>query len=415
MDNKLSTNWEKDRLTRENLTNINNDIIKLYNNTSNLIKSTSIGNPIRIDDASPIPHEMNVLLKSKNIWCFDDMTYVQNTGAKITKTDTGFISYGGKGAYMYTRYRWLRISELDGLTITISCNVTPSGNNEPGLYIRYVSEDDTTKIVITDHSKIKGYFTCTFTIDSTLAPTCKYIDFTIYSNRGSEDNAASDDIVEWANFQIEEGTTAMPYSPFVDVNGAEIRRYGKNLCKDDAVRGKTYEGNGTGDPIQNQLSVRFPADNTPFTISIKFTAKDITATSSTSYLIFCSLYYADGTRESFWPVTMKNYQQGFGSFTVNKQATRLDIRRVANWTGGTITIDSIQVELGETATEHESFIMYTTHTADENGIVSGVTSLYPVTTLLAPSGTIVSAEYNKDINKIIEEITNAIISLGGTI
>ena len=51
-----------------------------------------------------------------------------------------------------------------------------------------------------------------------------------------------------------------------------------------------------------------------------------------------------------------------------------------------------------------------------DGIAEGVTALYPVTTLTTDTqGIIIDCEYNRDINKAYEEITNAIISLGGNV
>jgi hypothetical protein len=36
-------------------------------------------------------------------------------------------------------------------------------------------------------------------------------------------------------------------------------------------------------------------------------------------------------------------------------------------------------------------------------------------TLVADNGTTITAEYNKDTNKVIESLVNAIISLGGNV
>ena len=72
-----------------------------------------------------------------------------------------------------------------------------------------------------------------------------------------------------------------------------------------------------------------------------------------------------------------------------------------------------QIELGSgTATEYEYFKEPETY----NGTVESVPSLYPVTTLMTDTdGVIINAEYNKDTNKVIERLVNAIISLGGNV
>ena len=74
----------------------------------------------------------------------------------------------------------------------------------------------------------------------------------------------------------------------------------------------------------------------------------------------------------------------------------------------------VQIELGTTATEYEPYVEPKTYTADENGKVA-VPSIYPTTTLSAENGVTITAEYNKDTNKVIESLVNAIISLGGNV
>ena len=54
------------------------------------------------------------------------------------------------------------------------------------------------------------------------------------------------------------------------------------------------------------------------------------------------------------------------------------------------------------------------YTPNADGTVEGVKSIYPNMTLIADtSGVLVECEYNKDTNKVIESLINAIISLGG--
>lgn len=78
--------------------------------------------------------------------------------------------------------------------------------------------------------------------------------------------------------------------------------------------------------------------------------------------------------------------------------------------------NSIQIELGTTATEYEPYKMPTEYTPAVDGTVSGVKSLYPTTTLMTDTeGAIIEAEYNRDINKAFAELQQAIISLGGNV
>jgi hypothetical protein len=74
----------------------------------------------------------------------------------------------------------------------------------------------------------------------------------------------------------------------------------------------------------------------------------------------------------------------------------------------------IQLEIGESTTEYEDFVQLAEYTPDADGVVSGVTSLYPSTTLMTDTdGVLIDATYNRDINKAFDELKNAILSLGG--
>lgn len=74
-----------------------------------------------------------------------------------------------------------------------------------------------------------------------------------------------------------------------------------------------------------------------------------------------------------------------------------------------------QFEIGN-GTEYEPYIEPTMYTPNADGIVDNVKSIYPNTTLITDtSGILIECVYNKDTNKVIENLINAIISLGGNI
>lgn len=80
------------------------------------------------------------------------------------------------------------------------------------------------------------------------------------------------------------------------------------------------------------------------------------------------------------------------------------------------TIVYPMLEIGTTATEFEPFREPTTAVADAEGNVSGLMSLAPSMTLITDNeGAVIECAYNRDTNKVIEELTNAIISLEGNI
>lgn len=89
----------------------------------------------------------------------------------------------------------------------------------------------------------------------------------------------------------------------------------------------------------------------------------------------------------------------------------------ANYLGlclyGACTYQNLQIEYGTEATEYEQGFAVVTVTADENGKATVQNIPHP-TAVIETDGTC-TVEYNRDANKVLENIENAILSLGGDI
>ena len=82
----------------------------------------------------------------------------------------------------------------------------------------------------------------------------------------------------------------------------------------------------------------------------------------------------------------------------------------------TIYVDkNMQIEEGIEPTEFEPYIAPVEHTVQADGSVEGVESWYPSMNIYTDGELTVSAEYNRDANKVVAELTRAIISLGGNV
>lgn len=80
-----------------------------------------------------------------------------------------------------------------------------------------------------------------------------------------------------------------------------------------------------------------------------------------------------------------------------------------------IELDTMQIEYGNTATEFEQYEGQS-YSVNADGTVEGVKLLSPVTNLTTDNlNAVIHCDYNKDTNKVIEKLTNAIISLGGNV
>lgn len=76
----------------------------------------------------------------------------------------------------------------------------------------------------------------------------------------------------------------------------------------------------------------------------------------------------------------------------------------------------MQLEIGSVATDYEPHIEPQSYQPNEDGTVDNVMSLFPNMTLQTDNSNVqIEAQYSRDINKAFQELTEAIISLGGNI
>lgn len=217
-------------------------------------------------------------------------------------------------------------------------------------------------------------------------------------------NASGNGVIRIDDVSPLEHEIAVGLTPYVNANGAKVTRYEKNLCNPyDFTLGQDWNG-----PPNPSLAVlNMPClPNTSYTISwseeaknkVKFIIEKISTTATTSNNTFD---VSANTDKSF------TTQPNTNCICVLVQD--LDFNYL-------ITYDFVeslktQIEIGTTVTEYEPFKEPTEYIADENGIVKGVTSVYPTTTLIADNGVSISAEYNRDINKAFAELMQAIAAL----
>lgn len=110
----------------------------------------------------------------------------------------------------------------------------------------------------------------------------------------------------------------------------------------------------------------------------------------------------------------------YGSFTVDDSCGGgIKIYAYSNYSGNvaetTCTYSKTQIEFGKVATPFEPYIEGETITTT---LAEGaeVTSIAPNMTIFTDNANVtIDATYNKDINKVIEKLTQAIISIGGVV
>ena len=187
-----------------------------------------------------------------------------------------------------------------------------------------------------------------------------------------------------------------------DIGATAIIRCGKNLL-----------------PLERELT--FPNDNnhtincyipTPFTLSLRLAIDAVTSPKAA----FLKFVYDDGTEE---PITFNSWSIASGSGTYKKNKTINNgkvLKQIVflNWTAMTGRVYEVQVELGSNATAYEPYVEPIEYPSDQEPLK--IPSLYPTTVLYEAGGYgLVTAEYNRDINKVIANLENAILSLGGNV
>lgn len=363
-----------------------NDINLRINNQAgtfaNALKGSKSGSAILIDDVSPVTHEMGVRVKSKNLTTAQG-TYKNAANYLETEYDSKNcirVSSGSaakntpiefKPNTQYTVSFDVKTVLKDGQTSSGSDNVFTffySDETLTGIYNTYTETDWVHKEITSTAGK------------TVVAIGIYTTEFRSYS------------YVDINSFQLEEGTTATAYTPYVpDLTAVKVSRCGKNLLP-------------------------YPyADTTKTTNGITFTdngdgSVTISGTASNNAYFYLQKNADYGTR---WMDAIDKNSANNGVYTVSSRIYYNAVNKTVtiNINPGTTLNETVypQVELGVKATDYEPYITPTEYTPAADGTVNGVTSLYPNTTLTTDTdGVIIDCEYNRDINKAFAALEAAI-------
>lgn len=372
---------------------------KLFSNA--LIGSTT-GAAVRIDDASPIEHDMAVRVRGKNLVDADAVL----TGLGWVKQEDG--SYYGvnkkptiifentaqaEGAFTVQYEAKCNESDVAATPLTFRVNYTDGTNAYVGSFpAANCTGEYFYKSQSTDSSKIVNYIQLSY---------------------GEYGNA-----VYIRNLQIEQGATATEYTPYVDVSAVKVQRYGKNLIPYPFIEtsitknGITFTDNGdSGITIKGTCTKPYA---TGFNITRKLPLiAGVTYAIKNDYRdigVHVYLVYKDADAEN--PSASKTC----GTSLLWKSSYTFD--RVYLQINTSNAIEAVvypQIELDE-ITEYEPYKEPVEYPVNADGSVDGLKPLQPTTTLLTDTtDTIIDVEYNRDINKAFAELYNAIISLGGNV
>lgn len=370
---------------------------------ANALKGAVSGSAVRMDDVSPNEHTLGVKVGSKN--SFD------------ISSSVGFQS----------RYQGVT-STISGTTITATSTTNRScslllGDFSAGTYTISFSNTDFSFLML-QYGEALGQLS---RLDNVNFVSSKSHTFTLTqpAKLWLESTIATNQTRTITDIQLEPGSTATPYTPFIsDLSTVTVTRRGKNLfdinnptyaarskvntaflptIEDGVISFNTYYaqrgGSGFVIPVE---------PNTTITISFDSVGSDywteILAVESILDNVVINTY--------LYP-QFKNITK----YTLTQQAGKHYILFMLDGVNGfhTAKIKNLQIEKGSTVTPYEPY-QGQTYTSTATGEVVGVKSLYPTTTLITDTeGVIIEAEYNRDINKAFAEMQQAILSLGGNV
>ncbi len=349
---------------------------------ANALKGRRSGEITAADDVSPAEHELSVTVKSKNL--LDIHSAQPISGETITIEDNTVILKD----FSTNRYgiRWENVPLVVGETYTLSVSDISAHGSAWGWRIAY---KDGTMGTLTN-------WTQTVTILKEVNQVYFY--------------AAFGDMTETQDIRIEKpmierGTSVTDYTPYIgDLTSVTVSRWGKNV-----VPCGTLTFTRSRDV---RLDTPLPAGT--YTISACITSSDTDGDTSA-----VSLNYVNGgTAKTVAYLTLSRGTRDSRTVTLKEPVTNLYFCAAYNetqGTGDTATWADIQLEVGSSATDFESYSVAAVSPAAD-GKVEGLTSVYPTTTLMTDtSGAVAQWEYNRDTNKVMERLVKAIISLGGTV
>lgn len=340
---------------------------------SNALKDIGVGAIVRIDDVSPVIHEVKCKLKSKNLF--------------NTKSDykNGDYIYEDATLTLSARYIHKFIKLEAGRTYTFSCKSTRTGTTGGGIHIRAYKEDEKTYVDLPGASQIS---VLSPTVTVTMPAGYPVIRFAFYGHSLDTDTGTS----TYTEIMLEEGAVATGYVPYVDPATASVTCKGKNIIpypyyETTLTRnGITFTDNGDGSITMNGTATAAAVFYLAYISNIGDTILQPSTNSSLGGAVtngVCTF-------------------SGGAMYNANYKAIILNIPN------GT-TVDNVKVypqaEYGTQATAYEAYRDGGTFTPGTDGTIKGILSFSPTMTFLTDiENVVVEAGCQKDINSLMKTV-----------
>ena len=394
VDDKIdeqSKNPVQNRVIAEKL----NDI---YKNLLTVKGTESGGNPIVLPDVSPAAHEIKTRIETENL--------IKYPYVETTKTENGitFTDYGDG------RIRLEGKATAD--TTFVLCNENPIINEIPGgNYFIYPLPSGV-------NMEIKGANIAT---GAEFIATVTDGKFTMHQKVKS--------IYLKVNAGTTLSTTAYPRiahgSQRVELGGATVTKYeGINFLPKTKQPSQTIKG--IKFVVNEDGTIRAYGTTTESGVNFKFTDswEDLILPPGIYMFSGCP---GGGTTKTYsvkaaakdqnGEVIVDAYETGKG-LVVNAPNGISSVYYSLRVNGTGTQVDCLfrpMLYIGSNIPDYEPPAERESHTADDDGNVDSYIGNGKILTLVANTGVAITAEYNRDANKVIENIIQAIIALGGNL
>lgn len=333
------------------------------------LKGFESGASILLDDVSPVEHTMSVKVNGKNL--FNQYAETQVFGA----------------------YRGIDVSALVSKGCIVSVSLKENGTFQEGLYFGYVYK------VNGNASRSASFFQRD--TDTDFYATQHLLNDKTYENFiGVMPNKLENwqRVIDNYNIQIEIGSTATEYEPYIDLTDVKVGRLGSNI----------FDGNLIGG-IYNSTDLDNPDTSSSYVKKyqcIKIYLKAGTYTLSSSVVIRIVRTVIDGVNKT---VSLIGTSYTFSVTTDGYQGLSFRREDSADWDSA----ETVWINMGSTAISYEPYTSEE-YSPNSDGTVDNVTSIYPNTTLMTDTeGVTIDCNYYKDINKTFDKLTTSVALSGG--
>ena len=349
--------------------NVNTNTAKI-NELASAINGSMSGEIVVADDVSPVEHTPKIWVHGKNLLNIPDTT-VEGNYAWCNKVIGSF--------------------ELAPGTYTISVDFLQKGTDlsKPSISARKY-ESVTVQYASTSSTEESGRLKLTFTIPNDEKG------FTLYAY-SNVTPTAGDTICAFSNFQIEKGSVATEYTPYIDASTVELTRCGRSIfSKSQQIV------SGVEKPWASLLVAAVKVPPGDYVASCRFkqtgTDKSTVSMSVRTYNDF-AVPFGDASSSAIEGNLLKQFTvtPGSGGFQIFLYSNQPNIALTTE-----CSFENICVEAGTKSMGYEVY-KGAKFTPNEDGTVDGVNSLSPYMTILTDTeGVTVECEYNIDTKTYID-------------